>query len=150
VSCIVFQTVKRVGISKIVLSQLVDDILKQTKQQHAEISIHLIADTYMKRLNKMYGGRHGTTDVLTFVAQEGFTIANHFEDLGDIFVSIPQIRRQAKLFNLSFREELYRMIIHGVLHAEGYDHKKKQDAKIMFLLQERLLKQHIMHSHPFV
>ena len=44
-------------------------------------------------------------------------------NFGDIFVSIPQIKKQAKNNGIGFDEELYRMIVHGILHLVGYDHE---------------------------
>lgn len=148
-SCIIFQTVKQIGISEVAILRLVHDILKQTKQQQIDISVHFVGDRRIKRLNKLYRATYSTTDVLTFAAQE-WGMSYKFKDLGDIFIGVPHVRRQAKQLGISFREELYRMIIHGVLHTEGYNHKKKQEATKMFFLQERLLCRHIVHPHLFV
>lgn len=61
-------------------------------------------------------------------------------DFGDIFISVPYIRKQAALWSVSYQEELTRMLIHGVLHNMGYDHQEEKEAKQMFGLQERFLK----------
>jgi probable rRNA maturation factor len=62
------------------------------------------------------------------------------EDWGDIFICIPQIRRQAKEYGVLYKEELYRMTVHGVLHLLGYDHGQKKDEKEMFSLQDKFVR----------
>ena len=61
--------------------------------------------------------------------------------LGDVVVSIPMARRQAKQLGHSLSEELARLLIHGVLHLTGYDHEKsKKEAKRMCSKEKELLK----------
>ncbi len=61
------------------------------------------------------------------------------KDWGDIFICVPQIKRQAKEYGVTYTEELIRMTVHGVLHLLGFDHEKEEDANIMFSLQDRLV-----------
>lgn len=102
------------------------------------ISIHVIGDTRMKRLNREFRGKDKTTDVLSFAMEEGdmFPGMEPTRELGDMFISTAQIIRQAKRFSVSRKEEMTRMIVHGILHILGYDHMTKRDAKIMFPKQE--------------
>ncbi len=95
----------------------------------------------MKRLNNQYRGKNTTTDVLSFSLQEGISLSGSNNELGDIFISVPQIKRQAHRLHISVREEFIRMLIHGVLHILGYDHEKEKDAKRMFSIQEKFLTQ---------
>ena len=60
--------------------------------------------------------------------------------LGDIFVSIPKMKAQALEYGHSEKRELSFLCIHGLLHLLGYDHMEKEDEKIMFGLQEEILK----------
>jgi probable rRNA maturation factor len=77
--------------------------------------------------------------VLAFAMQEGKKMDS--EDLGDIFISVAQVQRQAKRQKISFPEEFARVLIHGVLHLNGYDHATKKEENIMFPLQEKIVKQ---------
>lgn len=88
-----------------------------------QISIVLVCDARMKNLNKIYRRRQGTTDVLTF-------------DYGEIFICVPQAKRQAKELGHSLKEELGVLLIHGLLHLAGYDDETKKDYNKMKKKQE--------------
>ena len=80
--------------------------------------------SYKKRraLNKNFGGKNPTTDVLSFPF-----VAEAFErdenNLGDIFISVEQAERQAAENNLDFDAEIKQLILHGILHLCGFDHE---------------------------
>ena len=107
--------------------------LKKHKQ-NSSVSVHFIADKKMTTLNKLYRDKNTTTDVLSFSTGDP-------GDLGDLFVSVPQIKRQAKLWGVSFQEEMTRMIVHGVLHLMNYTHETTKKSNDMFELQEKYIKQ---------
>ena len=138
--CLVFSTLKKKpnSISFDVIRTVAHYVLRR-EQRPGLLSVHLIADTKMKRLQREHRGKTGTTDVLSFAAQEG-DWQGDTHDLGDIFLSVPQIERQAKTWSVSFREECIRLLIHGILHILGYDHIAPGEAKIMFSKQENYLK----------
>ena len=139
--CIVNKTVKHVGISSVKIKNVVGDVLKQIKKSQVQVSVNLIGDQKMQRLNRVYHKQDKITDVLSFAVQDGKHIIDSKEvDLGDLFICIPQIKRQAKKEGVSFKEEMVRMIVHGILHLAGYDHHDKSTEKEMFGLQERLVK----------
>ncbi len=133
--CNVYKTVKKAGLSKKSIQNTVFFVLKKEKQD-GSISVHLVGDAKIKNLNKIYRGKNQTTDVLSFASRDGKDFC-FGDDLGDIFISVAQIRRQAKENSVSFRQELIRMLVHGVLHILGYDHQKEKEAKIMFAKQEK-------------
>ncbi len=135
---LVFSTVTKSLFSMSEIRVLVTRILTKLKVR-GSVSIHCIGDTRMRSLNSHYRGKHSTTDVLTFPLREGEYIFDTDHELGDIFISIPQIIRQARRLSIQPREEFVRMLIHGVLHILGYDHVQAHEAKKMFSLQEKLL-----------
>lgn len=120
------------------LKKNIEFILTTLKKKNAILSIHFVGDKKMTELNKKYRGKNKTTDVLSFALQEGELFGDK-NDLGDIFICIAQVKRQAKEYKISFEEEFYRMTIHGILHVLGYDHMEENDAKKMFSRQEKLL-----------
>lgn len=124
--------------SVVLFKKNVESVLMSLKKKNALLSIHFIGDKKMTALNKKYRGKNKTTDVLSFAQQEG-EFCGDKNDLGDIFICIAQVKRQAKEYKISFEEELYRMTIHGILHVLGYDHMEEKEAKKMFLKQEKLL-----------
>ena len=81
----------------------------------SDVSIAIVDDEAMKNLNRKFRHKNRTTDVLTFPGEGAF--------LGDIVVSIDQARRQALDEKHSVATEVRYLLLHGVLHALGYDHE---------------------------
>lgn len=115
-------------------NQIIQMVLRSLKVASVDVSVHAIGDTKMRTLNRRYMGKDKTTDVLSFPTEE-----HSSGDVGDLFISIPQIKRQAKERNISAREEYTRMLVHGTLHLLGYDHATKKEEKEMFGLQEKFV-----------
>ena len=102
-------------------------------------SVIFIDDSKMHNLNKIYRGVDRTTDVLSFALNDETSVLGSTSNLGDIFVSIPRMKEQAKEYNHSEKRELSFLVIHGLLHILGYDHQNKKDEKVMFDLQKEIL-----------
>ncbi len=103
------------------------------KRGKHRVTLAIVRDAEMKKMNTAYRGKNATTDVLSFPSEE--------EDyLGDILIAPAQIRRQAKEFGRTNKSEFALMLIHGTLHLLGHDHEKTKEAARMFLLQEKALK----------
>lgn len=97
-------------------------------------------DTEVRRLNRKHRGIDRTTDVLSFpLAAGGGWPAIGAEGIGDIVISVPEAKREARLRGRGYRDELRLLIVHGFLHLLGYDHMKTSDRKRMFKLQDRAL-----------
>ena len=107
-------------IARLVLKEL--DVPKDT-----ELSITFTDDIQMRELNRSYRQIDRTTDVLSFPQSEGpdFTL------LGDIIISIDTAKRHSVSYGVSLHEELKKLIIHGILHLLGHDHKKKKETQVM-------------------
>lgn len=104
-------------------------------------SIHLVGEKEIRALNKEHLKKNKVTDVLSFPLCEVGEIGDRrYKEIGDIFICVPQIKKQAKEYGVSFEEEFCRMLTHGVLHLLGFDHQKEKDAKKMFKLQEQIIK----------
>lgn len=105
-----------------------------TSPDDAEVSIAFIGDDEIRRLNEEWLGRDGPTDVISFGLGEAPLVA-------DIYISVDTARRNADRFGVDPREELLRLVVHGVLHAAGYDHPEGEERATseMFELQERIL-----------
>lgn len=107
----------------------------------ALISLSLVDDRTMHRLNKRHRGKDRTTDVLSFpFSGDAFPgPAGTAPTLGEIVVSLPQVRKQARGLGRSIREEFALMLVHGTLHLLGYDHETLKDETRMFGLQHEVL-----------
>jgi probable rRNA maturation factor len=106
----------------------------------AELSVLFVNSRRMKVLNTLYRGIPRDTDVLSFpLMDEGFRPDE--SALGDIVISVPRALKQAEEFEVTFYNELLRLLIHGLLHLIGYDHeispyqKKKMEKKEKELLR---------------
>lgn len=89
-----------------------------------EVSIAIVDDEAMRNLNRKFRKKNKTTDVLTFPADDSDADPNApGRPLGDIVISIDQARRQATEQKHSLATEIRYLILHGILHALGYDHE---------------------------
>jgi probable rRNA maturation factor len=103
-------------LSRAAIAAFVERVLHAARARGIEeISIALVNDSAMRRLNRQYRQRNKTTDVLTFAGERP-----------DIVVSLDQARRQAAAEKHSLATEVRYLILHGVLHALGYDHETDQ------------------------
>ncbi len=110
----------------------------------ASMSLSVVGDAKMRSLNRQWRGKDRTTDVLSFGLKErrGFVLPDKEKaanDIGDLFVSLPQVRRQAKRIGRTVREEFALMVVHGVLHLLGHDHETLRQERAMFALQHDIL-----------
>jgi probable rRNA maturation factor len=89
-----------------------------------EVSVLFTNDKTIHQLNLDYRGKDKPTDVLSFPQDETLAKAVHSPSLGDLVISVQTARRQAREFGVSYRNEIERLLIHGLLHLAGYDHEK--------------------------
>jgi len=103
----------------------------------SDVSIALVDDTAMQQLNKRFRRKNKTTDVLTFPADDSYADPRaKGRPLGDIVISVDQARRQAANEKHALATEVRYLIVHGILHALGYDHET--DAGEMNALETEL------------
>ena len=105
----------------------------------AELSLVLVSDTVMHRLNRIWRGADRPTDVLAFAQREG---AGGAPDglLGDVVISVDTARRQALAHGHSLGVESDRLLVHGVLHLLGYDHERSAGEARRMQRRERALR----------
>ncbi len=134
----------RIGINNLTTSKVDEDflkelakkILKEENKKEAELNIILVGQGRIKKLNKKYRGKNKITDVLSFSSQknkkEFIVPLEEKKKLGEVVICLRRVRKNAKRYNSDFKEELTRVLIHGILHLLGYDHEKSEvEAKKM-------------------
>ncbi|MEO8037090.1 MAG: rRNA maturation RNase YbeY [Acidobacteriota bacterium] len=90
----------------------------------SDVSLAFVDDDAMKALNQRFRRKNRTTDVLTFPADDSYgDPAMSGRPLGDIVISVDQARRQAADEKHSLPTEVRYLILHGILHALGYNHE---------------------------
>src|SRR5690606_18704832 len=92
----------------------------------SELNFIFCSDTYLLEINRQYLHHDTYTDIVTFDSSEEENVI-----AGDVFISIERVRENAQKFKVSEKEELHRVIIHGVLHLCGYLDKKSEDKTLM-------------------
>ncbi len=137
-ACNIYFTIKRPGVSAAHIRQVVQDALSRLQETETDISVHCVGEAKMKTLNRLFRGIDRPTDVLSFPTEEQKMVEKNV-DAGDIFLCPTYIKKQAKRFDVPFKEEFARMLVHGVLHLRGYNHVTKKQAATMFALQESIL-----------
>ena len=133
---------------------LVRDVLQFAARQlsledSTEMSVTMMTNPAIRKLNQQYRGVDRATDVLSFAAEESGDetpiimdpelAAELPENLGDLLVSIDKVEEQAKFLGHSVDRELGFLVVHGVLHLNGYDPEKPADEQRMFDLQREIL-----------
>lgn len=89
------------------------------------VSIALVSDAEMREINRRFRGKNKTTDVLTFGMDEEPDPSGSLS-LGEIVISIEQAARQARAERHSLATEIRYLILHGLIHAFGFDHEMDQ------------------------
>jgi probable rRNA maturation factor len=129
----------RVPVSKARVSALVERVLRAEGVRDATVSIAFVSNRRMAALNRAHLAHRGATDVISF-AFEPVEAAGAVT--GDIYVAPDVARENARRHGRGVREELMRLVVHGVLHVLGHDHPEGEEryASLMWRRQERLLR----------
>ena len=104
-----------------------------------ECSLILLDDKQIQTINKEYRGKDLSTDVLSFASHEGDQISSDNDYIGDIFINMNAMERQALAYGHSKKREFCFLFAHGLLHCLGYDHQNEDEERTMFELQELIL-----------
>jgi len=127
-------------VDKKFLNKIANKVLAFEKFKKGEVSIAFVSQLRIRELNKRYRKKNRTTDVLAFEGSDRKN--NHKKDkfLGEVIISLSDVEKNSRKFKNSFKSELARILIHGILHLFGYDHVKNGEEAKMFKIQEKILK----------
>ena len=102
-------------------------------RRDAQISLVFVDGRVGRRLNRQFRARDYPTNVLTFGYQTRPSI------VAEIVLCMPVVRREAREQGKTLRQHLAHLVVHGALHAQGYDHAHEREDRRMRLLERRLL-----------
>jgi probable rRNA maturation factor len=136
---LVLQGVAEAGLDARSVERLVQAVLDDLAVGGpCSLSICIVGDDEIRRLNRDHRGLDEVTDVLSFPIDGLDPLPPEMErELGDVVISMAQARRQAADAGVTDVEELTGLVVHGVLHLAGFDHET--DAGEMLERQDRLL-----------
>jgi len=146
-------------VDKKFFEKIIEIIFKEKKiKEKTEISLAIVGDGRIRKINKMYRGKNRVTDVLSFQdktvmpylakafprikKEENVEFINppdNIRRLGEIIICYPQAKKQAKRLNHSLEEELAILLIHGTLHLLGYDHENDSEKMKEMMNMENII-----------
>ena len=122
------------------LRSIVDYTLKKEQVENGVINIIIVDNDKIHQINRDYRKVDRPTDVISFALEDDDTFIKLDERiLGDIYISIDQVYKQALEYGHSNKREMSFLTVHGTLHLLGYDHQNKDEEKIMFDKQDEIL-----------
>ena len=118
-------------VTKKEIQRVISLVCQRERINDGKISCVYVDDTVIRKIHSTYLGHKTTTDVITFL------IEPQPSPEAEIYINVNQARRQARLYHVTLSNELTRLLIHGILHALGYDDKRTNERKKMFAVQEQ-------------
>lgn len=118
---------------KTALREWIELCVKKERLQLGQISINIVSDAFLLKMNIEHLKHDFYTDIITFDYSEDKTVS------GDLFISIDRVKENATAESKTIYNELCRVIIHGVLHLCKYKDKKPEDARQMRRKEDKCL-----------
>jgi probable rRNA maturation factor len=135
------------------LLRLTQAMLTLIDEPLSDMSVAIVGDRRMRRLNRRFRHKDRSTDVLAFAFREARAprrvnfVGAH---LGDVVIALPTARRQAKAAGHPLEEELVALLIHGLLHLCGYDHERSRREALRMRRKERQMRRRLGPIRRFV
>jgi rRNA maturation RNase YbeY len=101
------------------------EVARLESRELGDINLIICSDDFLLEINKKHLEHDYYTDIITFNYNENNVV------LGDLFISIDRVKENAKTFRVTTNHELYRVVVHGLLHLIGYGDKSEEEEKIM-------------------
>ena len=123
-------------------NELVFSVFKeQGVPKETDVTIAVVDDDHILKLNRLFLGADKPTDVLAFPAGHIDPDSGH-QNIGDVVVSYPRAKDQSESAGHPLSSELSLLTVHGLLHLIGFDHDQPESKDEMWLIQSKVLKQH--------
>lgn len=108
------------------IQSFIAQVFAKEKVAFSRLDFIFCSDEYLLNINRTFLKHDFYTDIITFdlsAPKSGMA--------GEVYISVDRVKENAGLLSLPFKEEILRVVFHGVLHLCGYKDKKKEDIKIM-------------------
>jgi len=112
-------------------------ILKILGYEGYELTVVLVDDREITRLNRQYFRRKRPTNVISFPLMDDSPVSLRSRNLGDVVISAETARRDAEEIGKKAEEEILFLLIHGILHLTGYDHGATKGERLYMEAKER-------------
>jgi probable rRNA maturation factor len=129
----------RIPVARERVASLAEGVLRSERVRDATVSVAFVTDRRIAALNRAHLGHTGATDVISFAFAP---VGSERQVVGDVYISPGVARKNARAHGRGVREELLRLVVHGVLHVVGHDHPE-DDSRYhsrMWKRQEQLLR----------
>ena len=121
------------------LNQAFTLICNEENISNCSVNLKIIDNNEIRELNKKYSNKNSPTNVLSFTNED--ISKSVTGDLGDIAISYEYVKEESNEQNKKFDDHLIHMLIHGIYHILGFDHKNNKMADLMENKEVKLLKQ---------
>lgn len=117
--------------------RIVNYVLERERVAGADITVTFLSSTRMRTLNRRTFGRDRSTDVIAFPLPHPNCL------VGDVYICPATARRSARLHRVPVREEMVRLVVHGLLHVTGHDHPdtSERESSAMWRTQEEYVRE---------
>jgi probable rRNA maturation factor len=110
-------------------------------ERAASVTLRFVGEAEGRALNARFRRRDYATNVLTFVYDDGIHATKDASPLaGDIVICVPVVRREARARGRTLRAHCAHLVVHGMLHLQGYEHERDADAARMEARESALLR----------
>ncbi|WP_303922500.1 rRNA maturation RNase YbeY [Draconibacterium sediminis] len=125
-----FEDIEPISFQEDFLKNQIENLVINEKYQLGELTIVYCSDEFLLEMNKQYLDHDYYTDIITFDYVQKNVIS------GDLFISIDRVNENAENYGISQIKELYRVVLHGVLHLVGYKDKTEEEQEEMTKMEE--------------
>lgn len=108
-----------------IIADWVSDVITKENKKVGEINYIFCDDEYLHKINLEFLNHDDLTDIISF----DYTLGNIIN--GDLYISVERVQENASIFNVTFQDELHRVIIHGILHYLGLKDKTETEKQEM-------------------
>jgi len=123
--------------------RVTEDLLSYSGLGNKDLSLLFTSNAQIQKLNRQHFNKDRPTNVISFSYLDGFPC----EVAGDLIISLQRAREEADATGIPYYERLFSLIIHGLLHVQGFDHEKgEKEARRMRYREKKLLSYVLSHK----